>query len=136
MLTWLLRTTLVQPSSKIALMASVSPASTSYEDTLRSLKYTERLCSGLVKKRRTADGPEGKGYVNESNTRTSTSTSTSTSLHMSMSAVNSSVNGISNISHINSMNNSSVVNTNTSRGRSVLMQVRKISTFNAQSVEI
>ena len=134
MLTWLLRTTLVQPSSKIALMASVSPASTSYEDTLRSLKYTERLCSGLVKKRRTADGPEGKGYVNESNTRTSTSTSTS--LHMSMSAVNSSVNGISNINHINSMNNSSVVNTNTSRGRSVLMQVRKISTFNAQSAEI
>jgi len=115
-------------------MASVSPASTSYEDTLRSLKYTERLCSGLVKKRRTADGPEGKGYVNESNTRTSTSTSTS--LHMSMSAVNSSVNGISNINHINSMNNSSVVNTNTSRGRSVLMQVRKISTFNAQYVEI
>ena len=43
-LTWLLRSTLVLPNSHITLLAHISPGDRSFEETLRTLKYAERLC--------------------------------------------------------------------------------------------
>eukprot|EP00606_Chrysophyceae_sp_TOSAG23-5_P000586 GSChrysophyteH2.ASY1.ANO1.1714.1 assembled CDS len=43
-LTWLLRSTLTLPSSRITLLAHASPGDRSFDETSKTLKYAERLC--------------------------------------------------------------------------------------------
>ena len=49
-LTWLLRSTLVSPSSALALIAHISPGECAYDDTCRVLKYAERLIQARQQK--------------------------------------------------------------------------------------
>jgi len=49
-LTWLLRGTLVLPTSRIAMIAHISPGDRNYEETCRSIKYAERLCMGRTQR--------------------------------------------------------------------------------------
>ena len=44
-LTWLLRVALTSPNSKVTMLASISPAEDAHEETLHTLKYSERLWS-------------------------------------------------------------------------------------------